>query len=144
VKIDCDKLVKNLNKKDLKAFVETNEKIDELTSYGMRSELIECNRPVLVYWSNGTADWNVGHPDSLWTKGKKIGDEIHLDANQMIVCHPYKTMKKIAPCLKTLPLYYCSTEAKMRGEVNEFDATLTWAIKQHERLKREEWKEKNK
>jgi hypothetical protein len=142
--VDCDKLIKNLEKGELEAYVEVNKNIENMTSYGGRNELIECNKPVMVYWSNSTANWNVGHPDSYWTKGKKKGDEVHLDANQMIVCYPYRTMKKIAPCLKQLPLYYCSTEAKKRGEVDSLDATLCWAIKQYERLKKEEWREENR
>ena len=142
--VDCDKLIKSLKREELEAFVETNRAIENRISYGMRSELVEQEPTTFLHWSNGSRRWFAAHPNSGWGKDIKKGNEINLDANQLIMPYSYETINKFAECLKELPLYACSFEAKKRGEVDEFEATFCWALKQMEKIKREEWQKKHK
>ena len=142
--IDCDQLVKSLNQKELRAFVDTNREVEKRKSYGMRTEQVEKDDSTFLFWSNGSRRWFAADPDSFWAKDIKKGNEIRLDANHVLVPYPYRTVKKFVHCLKTLPLYYCSTEAKQRGEVDSFEATFCWALKQLERIRQEEYQKENK
>jgi len=143
--VDCDKIIKSLNQNELEAFVKINQDIEKRTSYGMRNELTPSKNSAFLIWSNASKGWYAAHPDSIWVKGKKEkGVEVRLDANQLVVPYSYRTANKFVMCLKELPLYVCSTEAKMRGEVDPTAATLCWAMKQLERAKNEKWREKNK
>jgi len=144
-KPDCDKIIKSLKSDELEAFVKINQEVNKRISYGIRNELTPSKNSTFLIWSNASKGWYTAHPDSVWVKDKKAkGVEVRLDANQMVVPYPRKTVNKFVMCLKILPLYACSTEAKMRGEVNSSDATLCWALKQLERIQKEKWREKNK
>lgn len=143
--VDCDKIIKSLNQKELEAFIDINQEIEKRTSYGVRSEQTPAKNSTLLIWSNASKGWYAAHPSSVWAEGKKEkGIEVRLDANQLVVPYSYRTANKFVMCLNELPLYVCSTEAKRRREVNPKAATLCWALKQLERAKNEKWQEKNK
>lgn len=142
-KVDCMELVSSLSPDELEAFIDINEKITGLTSYGIRTELVEKPSTFMV-WSNASKGWFAAHPKSGWGEKVKTGEEIRLDANHLIVPYPYKLVDKLTPCLKDLPLYGCSFEAKQRGEVDPVSSSLCWAVKQLERIKKEEWQKENK
>jgi len=140
---ECEEKIKKLSPEELNAYVETNKKIKERTSYGIRTELVPRDNSTVLMWSNAARAWKVAHPESfLGREAKKAGAEIRLDANMIVVPHEYQTVQKFANCLQPLPLYFCSTEAKMRGEVDPIEATVCWAIKQLEKIREEEFKEK--
>jgi len=135
----CEERLKELTQDELLAFVEINRKVKERTNYGVRSELVPKDRSTVLVWSNSAKAWIPAHPDSHYGReAKKAGMEIRLDANMIVVPYDYKFVKKAADCLQALPLYSCSFEAKMRGEVDPIEATFCWALKQLQRGKEEE------
>jgi hypothetical protein len=143
VDIDCDTIIKNLAPSELKAYVDINQKIDLQNHYCTVTANGNRKKQTLLVWYNGSKKWNAVHPDAQWWEGKDE-TELRLGPNMILAEYPYRTVNKFAECLKTHPLYHCSFEAKKRGEVDSLDATLCWALKQIERIKNEEWQEKNK
>jgi len=142
---ECEKRIKELSPEQLDAFIETVKEVYKRTSYGIREELVKRDNSAVLMWSNGSRKWTVIHPDSPTAReAKKAGTTIELDANMIVVPFDYETVKKFADCLPPLPLYYCSFEAKMRGEVQPEMATLCWALKQLERALEEKWRERYK
>lgn len=140
---DCDKIIKSLKSDELKAYVDINQNIELQDNYGTINAIGNRKKQTLLYWSNTGKKWSAVHPDADWWR-EQDEKEFHLGPHMMLVPYPYKTVNKFAKCLKTHPLYACSFEAKRRGEVDDFSATLCWAIKQMERIEKEKWQEKNK
>ena len=124
----------NLNERDLRALIEVSREIEKRTSYGLRKELAEEKGTVLA-WSNASKTWFVYR-----TVDK--GEEVVLDANQILVPISPGRAERIRKCLPALPLYALSFEAKERGEVPEVEATISWALKQLERIEAEKVREK--
>jgi hypothetical protein len=141
--VDCDKLIKSFTTDELKDFVDINNSIDDLTFYGLREEYVK-EESTFLHWSNGSRRWIAAHPESGFGERVRPGNTVTLDANQMITPHPYEFVDKISGCLKDLPLYACSFEAKQRGEVDPKIASLCWALKQLERIKKEKWQDENR
>ncbi len=143
--MDCEKLIHNASEHELKAFIDLNEEITQRESYGLRNEIVECENPVFLIWSNASKKWHPAHPESLWMEGIKKGKEVKLDANHILSCSAsYETAKKFSDCLKPLPLYSMSFESKRRNESDSFDATIQWAKKQLERINKSEWQKENR
>jgi len=123
----------NLNERDLKALIEVSREIEKRTSYGLRKELAEEKSTVLA-WSNASKAWFVYR-----TVDK--GEEVILDANQILVPISPGRAERIRKCLPALPLYALSFEAKERGEVPKAEATIAWALKQLEKVESEKARE---
>jgi hypothetical protein len=140
----CKRLLENAKKDELKAVIEINNEIAKRTSYGIREEIIQKNKSTFMLWSNASEAWIPAHPDSGWGKNIRAGNEVKLDANHVVVPFPYSVVKKFNVCYRPLPLYGLSFEAKNRGQVESFEATFCWAIKQYERIESEKWREKNR
>lgn len=103
--------LKELNDKDWKCLIDANKINAGLLSYGVKGRTT-TDRGTFMSWSNAARSWGVQRP-------VQKGEDIRLDANQMIIpCSP-KRAERIRCYIKELPLYYGSTEAKMRGEVSE-------------------------
>ncbi len=104
---------------------ETNEKVSERTSYGIRDELVENNSFVLR-WSDNSKAW---YPSD---KAKK-GEMRKLDAN-MILLRASKNIDKLGhatSCLQPLPLYKLSFEAvHKRGETPVVEGIDMWVERQ--------------
>lgn len=105
------------------------------TRYGTRTETPEQEMYKLV-WSNGAQKWDAYHST------KPAGKPAELDANEILVNSRSKEEADlIAEKLPVLPLYYGSTEAGMRGQVNTTENILTWAQAQYEKKLAEEKKQ---
>ena len=141
----CKEKISKLSPEELKAYIEINEEIAKRTSYGLRSELVKRDNSTVLMWSNSARQWIPAHPTSILGKeAKRAGVEIRLDANMIVVPYDYETVEKFSECLMPLPLYFLSTEAKARGEVDPLRATFLWAVKQYEKAREEEMKKKYK
>lgn len=116
-KPENDVLCKELSdftSKDWEALKTCNLISDGRTQYGLRKE--EIKRGTLMSWSNGAERWFAHKPVE---KGEKVK---RLDANEMICPISFERAKRIACYIKELPLYYASTEAKLRGQVSGREA----------------------
>lgn len=103
--------LRKLNEKDWKCLIDANKINSGLLSYGMKGQRA-TERGTFMSWSNAARTWVVHNPVDK-------GDDVRLDANQMVIpCSPLRA-ERIRCYIKELPLYYGSTEAKMRGEVTE-------------------------
>jgi len=126
----------------VKTLAQMNSEVAKRRSYGRRTEAAPGDENCLLSWSNGSADW--------WSRsgymGKRIskGDEVNLDANEILVPHSCDEVIELACLLDDLPLYGCSTEAKERGEVDPMEASVCWALKQMQRAEFEEFQKKGK
>ena len=102
----CD--IENLTQEDKEIVEEINSQISGRTSYGQRGELATKGYATALYWSNGIAHWIVG-------RRYKKGEEIYLDANEVLVqgVKP-KDLDRLLCCLDELPLYYFSKEGRQR------------------------------
>jgi len=123
---DVSDVVKRFSPRELEAFVYISQEIGKRTRYGLREET--CERPVctMMGWSNGNADWYM-------MGSRRMGDKVTLDANMIMVPYPRSLVENIKEALPPLPLYFCSFEAKQRGEVDPYEASLCWALKQLEK-----------
>ena len=142
----CTELVHSLSDRELEALIDINERIMDLTHYGRRTEYVDRPSTYLL-WSNADKKWCVMHTNKLGAGPRRevrVGNEIELSPNQLVVPYPRRLVEKLSPCLKVHPLYFCSFEAKARGEVDPLQASLCWAAKQLERIKREEFQEENR
>jgi len=84
-----------------------NKLIAERTHYGVR--IVTMIKPATIMcWSNGSANWYTYHPDSI--SHIKKGEEISLDANQIIVPFKRNEVLKIIEDVDQLPLYANSFE----------------------------------
>jgi len=129
----CD--MDNFNDKDLEALEKAVNEIARRTDYGLRREYAEEPSTILT-WSNASKSWIV-------TRTVDAGEEVTLDANQIMVpVSPFR-IKRIEKCLPMLPLYELSFEAKERGEVPPKLAEVTWALKQMKRVEEEKWRREN-
>jgi len=138
---ECMETIKKLTPEELEAYIQTNYRIKERVQYGMHSEPIEePEKTTICTWFNGSRRWFCkSFKKTLWYEsGKK---NIPLDANVIITPYPYRIIKKFEECLQPLPLYYCSAEAKMRGEVDPVEAIFCWALKQLERLEQKKYEQ---
>jgi|GEM_PF-3092655 len=129
----CD--MDNFNDEDLDALEKAVKEISKRTSYGLRREYAE-KRGTILSWSNASKRWIV-------TRTVDAGEEVTLDANQILVPASPIRIKRIEDCLPMLPLYELSFEAKERGEVPPKLAEVTWALKQMKRIEEEKWRREN-
>ena len=124
------------SKNDLDALKVLAQKIKTRTDYGRRTEITE-GRGYILMWSNASRAW-LPWGYAIERKDK----ELELDSNMIFAPFSKKVLEPILPCLPTLPLYYMSTEAKERGEVDVFEATIKWLeaqlIKQENKKMQEE------
>ena len=113
-----------LDDETLSIIKETNEKVSERTSYGVRNEMAENNSFVLT-WSNNSKAW---YPTAKTRKGETI----NLDAN-MIFIKDSKDKARLghaAACLQPFPLYKLSSEAIKRKETPIVEGIATWVERQ--------------
>jgi hypothetical protein len=131
---ECKEVSKNFTKRDWMAVIDANNRIAELTSYGVRNHQAETDG-IHIAWSNGSKDW--------YGASRKIsrGTEMRLDANETFLPMSPMRFERIKKCLDALPLYCFSTEAWTKGEVAQEEACLGWAMKQLERINREKQQE---
>ena len=134
---ECKEASKNFTEKDYEALVLANEKISNLTRYGVRSELAEGDG-IHISWSNGSKDWYGGNQKIL------KGTEMQLDANETFLPISPTRFERIKACFDVLPLYAFSTESWTRKETSQEESCLGWAIFQLERIRREKFQEENK
>jgi hypothetical protein len=134
---ECKEVSKNFTILDFEAVVLANEKISNLTRYGVRNEIAE-NDGVEISWSNGSKNWFSGN--------RKIqkGTEMRLDANETFLPISPMRFERIKACLDELPLYAFSTESWTRKETSQEESCLGWAIFQLARIQREKFQEKNR
>jgi len=85
------------------------DQVLQRTSYGQRMEKA-IDDGYILSWSNGAAKWIVC--TSMIFKG----EEVHLDANEMLLVGSIDYLRDVAKKLPDLPLYANSLEGKMRGE----------------------------
>lgn len=105
---DCVK-ISDFNEKDWKCLIAANTKSGTMLSYGVKGSIAK-EKSTHMSWSNGSRCWYTHSP-------VQEGQSIRLDANEMLIpCSP-KRADRIRCYINELPLYYSSTEAKMRGEV---------------------------
>jgi uncharacterized protein YggL (DUF469 family) len=100
---------------------ESNKKIAERTSYGLRQErLPKTGDFTILYWSNGPSIWFVDNRTQSVMFARDNGlDSVRLDANQILVPFHQALVQKVISGLDDIPLYVYSTEAKERGEYPE-------------------------
>lgn len=85
-----------------------NNAIAGLTRYGTRQETV-TDGCILLAWSNAFKRWYAGR---LTDPGERT-----IDANQLVVSgEVFERVDAMIPHLAVLPLYYNSTEARMRGD----------------------------
>ena len=106
---DCIKL-SEFSETDWKCLIAANSKSSSMTSYGVKGSTVK-KRGTKLSWSNGSRTWYVHQP-------VEEGDSIRLDANEMIIPCSVKRAQRLRCYIHELPLYYGSTEAKVRGEVS--------------------------
>ena len=123
----CKTAQERFTENDWRALIHANDEIGKRIGYGIREETASCNGTHLT-WSNGGKQWVTGY-----TKIKK-GRQLRLDANEIFLPLSPERAHRIQPCLRDLPLYYCSSEAQSRGEVSWDEAGMEWAIRQLARL----------
>lgn len=105
---DCIQLG-NFTEKDWKCLIAANRGSEGLVSYGVKGSIAN-DRSTKMSWSNASRSWFTHRP-------VERGESIRLDANEMLIpCSP-KRAERLRCYINELPLYYGSTEAKMRGEV---------------------------
>ncbi|KKM92986.1 hypothetical protein LCGC14_1212860 [marine sediment metagenome] len=130
----CD--ISKLNEKDYEALIKCSEVIEKLTSYGVRSVLVQEDG-TYARWSNAGESW------SGVRKAHK-GKEDRLDADEVVLPISPERFKRIQGCLPYLPLFDMSYEAHARGYVPTAAAQKEWAVKQIEKIRGEEFEEKHK
>ncbi|MCP4762622.1 MAG: hypothetical protein GY870_12650 [archaeon] len=102
--------LKDMNEKDWQCLIDANKINSGLLSYGVKGSTA-TEKGTFMSWSNGSRSWGVFKP-------VQKGESVRLDANQMIIpCSPLRA-QRIRCYIKELPLYFGSTEAKLRGEVS--------------------------
>lgn len=113
--LDVDKFTD----KDWEALKKCNIESDKRVHYGVREPV--PIRGTAMSWSNGAKRWFAGQPIEIGDKVRKM------DANEMICPISSQRAQRIACYIKDLPLYYASTEAKMRGDVTQREALDVFA-----------------
>ncbi|HEC40670.1 hypothetical protein LCGC14_0223180 [marine sediment metagenome] len=109
----CIKL-SDFSEKDWKCLIAANVGSDKLVSYGIKGSIVK-ERGTKMSWSNGSRTWFTHQPVDK-------RDSIRLDANEMIIPCSFKRAERLRCYINELPLYYSSTEAKMRGEISAKDS----------------------
>ena len=129
----CMEIVRGLTPEELEAYIQTNYRVKERNRYGQHIETVEnMRRSTICVWFNSSKRWYC-RPFTSTSFYRERMREIPLGSNQIITPYPYKMVKKFEECLQPLPLYYCSTEAKRRGDADPIEAAFCWALKQLER-----------
>lgn len=105
--------IEDFNKNDWNALHQCNLIIDGATRYGIREE--ELDKGTHLFWSNNARRWFV-------SGSVNKGEKKRLDANEVICFMSPQRAKRVACWLKELPLYYASTEARIRDEINDREA----------------------
>jgi hypothetical protein len=119
---ECNKASIGFSEGDWKALLFANDEVGKLCFYGLRNVKVEKDGSLLS-WSNGGKQWYVSYD-----KVKK-GRDLKLDANELYLPFSPERCNRIKPCLRDLPLYYCSTEAQARGEVSWEEGGKQWALR---------------
>lgn len=129
----CDPKV--LTDNDAFAIATADDKIKKRTYYGMRRE--KADKPsVTLSWSNGSRSWSVS------SRRIEAGEEVTIDANEILVPFSPTRMNRVLPCVIDLPLYFASTEAWARDEVVSAKTAIeVWALGQIEGMQREKWED---
>lgn len=99
------------SKTDAEVIEDLNNKVAKLSSYGVRTEVVEAPSHVLM-WSNGSKCWFVSYAGGV----KQTGSIARLDANEFLAPYRSVVLDRVIPGLDYLPLYKVSFEAKTRGE----------------------------
>jgi len=81
-----------------------NAGIDRLTSLGLRTEIATGYPSYTLHWSNAGAIWHIFY------RVHKKGDQVRLDANQLLVQASRPAIEEAMPLLHMLPLYGDSFE----------------------------------
>jgi len=108
IKKGCVKL-SDFSEKDWKCLIAANTGSSNLTSYGVKGSTVN-QRGTEMSWSNASRCW-------FTHESVREGEHINLDANEMIIPCSIKRADRIRCYISELPLYYGSTEAKVREEV---------------------------
>lgn len=113
--------LQKLTEEELEAYIDVNDRIKELTAYGVVKRTVPEGDWTFLSWSNGGEMWCVFHLNRL-----KSGDRTRVDANQLIVPYNKEMVYKFIPYLRDLPLYKNSVEAKQRYG-SSVDDLVNWA-----------------
>lgn len=113
--------LQNLTEGKLEAYIDINDRIKKLTAYGVVKRTVPEGDWTFLSWSNGAEMWCIFPLNRL-----NSGDEIKVDANQLIVPYHKEMVFKFIPYLKDLPLYSNSVEAKQRYG-SSVDDLVNWA-----------------
>lgn len=112
----------SLTDEDIEIMLDINNEIEKIQFYGHHNELVESGRSTVLKWSNSCECWNVSYFREL-----KKGNEITLDANEILVSYPKSKVNKYLCLLNELPLYKYSFEAG--EERSHLITTLEWILK---------------
>ena len=117
----------------LDLILDTNERISRLVRYGVRDVVLASKPAWKIVWSNGGEKWNLTpvrpirrdrmiqevmerfSEPYVEVKEAQVGETIKVDANELIVYAPERSIDAILPYLNWLPLYGYSTEARESG-----------------------------
>jgi hypothetical protein len=112
--INKGKRIPPTNETDEQVIAAINKLVHQRWDYGVRTELVE--KPSYhVSWSNGSAAWYVAYGYGVL----QPGEEVRLDANEILVPYRKDVLERVLPKVDNLPLYCRSTEGKMRGKDKE-------------------------
>ena len=122
----------------LDLILDTNERISRLVRYGVRDVVLASKPASKIVWSNGGEKWgqtsvrpvtgprmlqdimeSFGEPRGEEVKEAQAGETIKVDANELIVYAPERSIDAILPYLNWLPLYSYSTEARFERGIGE-------------------------
>ena len=92
-----------------------NANIDRLVSYGVRTEIATAYPSYTLNWSNASGQWFIFYPIH------KKGEEVRLDANQILVQASRPAIEETLPLLHMLPLFSQSFEYRYRPPTLEED-----------------------
>ncbi len=92
-----------------------NANIDRLVSYGMRTEIATGYPSYVLSWSNASARWGI------YARIHKKGEQVRLDANQILVQAARPAIEEALPLLHMLPLFSLSYEYTHRPPTLEED-----------------------
>lgn len=112
-----------------------NEIIAQMVNYGVNHTIAKKDG-FIAMWSNGCKDWGI------FGQMTKIGDAISLDANMFLIPSTDNDLiKSILALFSPLPLYFYSTEAKMRSEAPTNVNAIVSELRTRAKAKNENWGE---
>ena len=117
---ELKKILKGFTEDDFRLVKQANDIIKTINHYGVH-EITVPSDSIELDWSNGGRSWYACNGVI------KKGTVVKIDANEFLLpTKNFEQVKKIAPFLIELPLYFASMEAKMRGEISPIDAMMLW------------------